>query len=94
MPANKPNIPPISEQRSDFWKKKIKKLKKKKKQNSDFVTNYSYGESWASSCEKILSPSPETLGLIESKIENAWAFVWPDSQDQDKRYSIVKHNED
>ena len=28
--------------------------------HSDFVTN-SYGESWDSSCEQIMSPSPEAM---------------------------------
>ena len=47
--------------------------------HSDFVTN-SYGESWDSSCEQIMSPSPEP-----------WS---PSSESQtDKKDSVVKQNQ-
>ena len=53
---------------------------------SDFVTN-SYGESWDSSREQIVSPSPEPSSPssknYKSEIENAWAFMLPD------RYKIL-----
>ena len=39
----------------------------------------SYGESWDSSCEQIMSPSPEPSSPSsknnKSQIENAWAFM-------------------
>ena len=48
---------------------------------TDFVTN-SYGESWDSSCEQIMSPNPEPMSPSSKnntyKIENSWAFMWSD----------------
>jgi len=45
---------------------------------SDFVTN-GYGESYDSSCEQIMSPSPEPMSPSsknnESKTGNVWGFM-------------------
>ena len=49
--------------------------------SSDFVTN-SYGESWDAFCEKSWVPVMNQRVPVkkhESVIENAWAFMYPDS---------------
>ena len=57
---------------------------------SDFVTN-SCVESWDSSCKKSRVSVPKHNG---SKIENAWAFVYPDSLSEDRlQNSVLRYTE-
>ena len=58
--------------------------------HSDFVTN-SYGESWDSSCEQIMSPSPEVP--VKETTNPQLEMLGPLCAQTNKRDSVVKHNE-